>query len=308
MYRQMYRAFLAVLLTFVAVPSVAVTIPDEVKKVVTFVFVRDAQGNLVPNGTGFFVGVKNENKPERMNGYLVTARHVLQDGAGRWYPTVWLRLNKLKGDAETVRLDLDVQGENRVFTHPDNQTVDIAVIPAMPKEDLFDFKVIPAEMIAGRESFGELHISEGSDVFFTGLFLPHFGEHKNYPIVRFGRVALISGERIVWKERDKPPTRLELYLIETQSFGGNSGSPVFFYLGTDRIPGALVVGAPLLKLAGIMKGSFDEGRMLELLQNTQVMTPLSRQNVGIAAVVPSYFLHDILFSQRLKELRVQSGK
>jgi hypothetical protein len=65
--------------------------PAEITKVVTFIFLADENGQPlinsetnapVANGTGFFVLVENENGPGSY-GYLVTARHVLQDSKGR---------------------------------------------------------------------------------------------------------------------------------------------------------------------------------------------------------------------------------
>jgi hypothetical protein len=49
------------------------------------------------------------------------------------------------------------------------------------------------------------------------------------PIVRFEKVALITDEKIEWKETI-PPKPLELYLLECQSYSGNSVSPVIFNL------------------------------------------------------------------------------
>lgn len=51
------------------------------------------------------------------------------------------------------------------------------------------------------------------------------GEHRNNPIVRFGRVALLPEDKIPWQENGKSAESVELYLLETQSYGGNSGSP-----------------------------------------------------------------------------------
>jgi Trypsin-like peptidase domain len=292
------RAFIVFLVAYLAHDAMAATIPTEVKKVVTFVFLADANRNPLPIGTGFFLGVKNEINPDRSNVYLVTAKHVLKDKNGIFHAAVWLRLNKRDSEAELVRLDLT---PDRVFTHPSDPTVDIAVIAALPNER-FDFRWLPEEFLVTKESFNQLQIAEGTEVFFTGLFTAHYGQKRNYPIVRFGRVALISEERITWKEADKPVEQLELYLIETLSFGGNSGSPVFFSLGADRIPGYRTIGRPVLKLAGIMKGSFNQGTPVSFVQNTPAV-PLSSQNMGIAAVVPSYLLRDILFSEPAKKHR-----
>ena len=55
---------------------------------------------------------------------------------------------------------------------------------------------------------------------------------------------------------------VELYLLETMSFGGNSGSPVFFSLGIDRESlgidrelGKIYPGWEMI-LASVMRGSF----------------------------------------------------
>lgn len=287
------------------------------KKVVAFVFPSDHEGKLlrdpktnnpVPWGTGFFVGVKNDAGGQGVYGYFVTAKHVLENEKHQGFSRVYLRLNKLQGDAEFVPLDLMRGGRSVVSIHPD-PTVDIAVVPAYPNEKVFDFKVITDDFLTTKASFKEWNIGEGVDVFFVGLFVPHYGEHRNFPIARFGRVAMIAEERIAWQDDpSQPPQRVELYLLETQSYGGNSGSPVFFYLGSDRNPGSLALGPPILKLAGVMRGNFNEPRAIGVVmtERASIPVPYSTQNVGIAAVTPSYLLHEILFSTELKKQRADN--
>jgi hypothetical protein len=301
------RSLVAVFLVSCGLVGVADadTIPPEVKKVVTFIFVPDAQGKPTPNGTGFFASVKSDPPAPGLYGYLVTARHVLLKPDGTYYPKILVRLNKLQGDADFVGIDLTEDGHSTVYTHPD-PTVDIAVIPAFPKESVYDFKVIPEEMLTTKESFSQLNIREGSDTFFVGLFLPYYGEQRNIPIVRFGRVAMLPDDRIPWKtDPAKPPQLVQTYLIDTRTYGGNSGSPVFFYLGSDRVPGSLILGAPLLKLAGIMEGHFNEPTPLNAVQTPDSAAYFSLYNNGIAAVTPSFLLHDILFSDELKKFRME---
>ncbi len=96
--RLLIMALLVVPSAFAATP-----ISPDVKKIVTFIFTSEANGSAVPRGTGFFVSVQDT---ENIYVYLVTAAHVLQDEAGKYYPTVWLRINTLKGGAEFARLDL----------------------------------------------------------------------------------------------------------------------------------------------------------------------------------------------------------
>ncbi len=69
---------------------------------------------------------------------------------------------------------------------------------------------------------------------------------------------MLTDDPIRWQEAGKPPVLVQLYLLETMSFGGNSGSPVFFMQGIDRQPGTLFVGGPEITLAGVMRGNFNE--------------------------------------------------
>lgn len=291
---------LIVIFLLVGVASPGTKIPEDIKNIVSFVYVQNEKGEIIPNGTAFFVGIPLAKDPSKMFMYIVTARHVIEDSNRRQYSRIWLRLNKKRGDPELVRVDFPA-GKKVVFTHPTEGSADVAVIAGSPPQDTYDFKVLPADMLTSRESFKELKISEGSDVFFTGLFAQSVGQHRNLPIVRFGRVAMVSDEKIPWKERNREPELLDLYLIETQSFGGNSGSPVFFYLGADREPGAIIGGPPVIRLAGVMKGSFIEGEEIQVVETKLI--PFSIQNVGIAAVMPSYLLQEILYSAELKKLR-----
>jgi hypothetical protein len=95
--------------------------------------------------------------------------------------------------------------------------------------------------------------------------------------------------------------KTDLYLIEANSFPGNSGSPVFFQIGADRGTGSLFVGEPILKLAGIMSGCYNDIQPIQTVSvsTNQFVTP----NLGIAGVVPSYKLQEILSSKELKQQR-----
>ena len=277
----------------------AAPIPHDVKKVVTFILIDDGKGGLIPNGTGFFVGVQDPANPKRHFVYLATARHVISPKPfGPLYPQVYVRLTKKTGGTEIVKIPLISTGPNRsVFVHADS-SVDLAVIPGLPSEEVFDFRFLPDELITTKPKFVELGISEGSEVFFAGLFTQFLGEQANYPVVRFGRVALLTPEKIPWGDK-----KMELYLLESSSFGGNSGSPVFFYLGSDRSPGNLIVGPPQIFLAGVMMGAYQDQQPIGVIETAAI--PVSRSNLGISAVVPAYRLHELLFSKEMQESRTR---
>lgn len=198
---------------------------SEIKKCVTFIFVKDSEGRAVPNGTGFFVRVPNETKPNMYNFYLVTAKHILQDESGEYLSSIMIRLNRIDEGSELIELPLAAAG--KIFVHSD-QDVDIACFGCLPDSKSFDFRCVGNDLIGTKELVKKSEIGEGDEVFFCGLFTSHIGQEKNQPIVRFGKVALMSDEKIEWRDKGEPVKLLDLYLLECQSFGGNSGPPVFF--------------------------------------------------------------------------------
>src|SRR3989344_7101912 len=225
---------------------------QEIKKSVSFIFIPEGTDKFKPNGTGFLVGVKHADTENVFSVYFVTAKHVLKDKDGNYLPEIVLRLNKKEGDSQLIKFALkDIE----IFEHTDKD-VDIALFNCLPDQSVYDFKFIPDNLIASKEVITTNEIVEGDEVFFVGLFTSHIGQKKNQPIIRFGKVALISDEKIEWKEKDKPAKFMDLLMLECQSFGGNSGSPVFYQLNPLRKPGQISIGGPIVFLAGIMAGRF----------------------------------------------------
>ena len=289
-------AFLILQSIYAGERALAGPIPPEVKSVVVFIFI-EMEGKLVPNGTAFFVGVKKPTEPTTFTVYLITAKHVLyKPDTTEFIDKVHVRINKRGGGSEVSTIPITVEGDNKnIFFHSD-PSVDVVAIPFLPDQTRFDFKFLPDEFITTQEDYDNLKIREGSDVFFTGLFTPYLGSEKNYPVVRFGRIALVTDEKIEWQGK-----QMSLYLIEAGSYGGNSGAPVFFYFGSDRTPGMLTVGKPILKLAGVMQGTFRDAQEIKIIETKK--TPISVSNMGIAAIVPAYKVHELLFSKEMKRRR-----
>jgi hypothetical protein len=125
------------------------------------------------------------------------------------------------------------------------------------------------------------------------------------PIVRFGRVAKLPQERVNFFGAPE-----ELMLAEVFSFGGNSGSPVFYYEGIEREGGnSIVIGPPTIKLAGVMQGFFfGNERPIgsaaasggATVQSPQGTIPVFPPNSGIAAIIPAQKILDILNHPELK--------
>ena len=134
---------------------------QEIKKSVSFIFVPEGTDKLKPNGTGFFVGVKNKENGNIFNVYFVTAKHVLKDKDGNYLTEIVLRLNKKDRDSQLIKIALkDVQ----IFEHTDKD-VDIALFNCLPDQNIFDFKFIPNSLIANKEVVEKNEIAEGDEVF-----------------------------------------------------------------------------------------------------------------------------------------------
>lgn len=263
------------------------SILSDIKAASTYIFIKN-QGGFVPSGTGFFIGLKIPSKPKNFGLCFVTAKHVLcRPGTTQFADTIYLRLNKKNGGAELLAIPVKAQGKGKtVFMHSD-PSVDLAAIPMLPDQKKYDFRFIPEQLILSKTTSVNLSSYEGFEVFFPSLFSPSPGSADLHPCVRFGRFALISGEKIIWQGK---PT--EMYLIDTGSPGANSGAPVFFY--ADSTGGT--AGQSVLKLAGVIQGTFG---------NTSQEITASRvfSNMGIAAVIPSYKLHELIFGEEMKRQR-----
>ena len=144
-------------------------------------------------------------------------------------------------------------------------------------------------------------------MFFVGLFVPLYGSNENLPICRFGRLAMLPNEPFNFANEGLA----NLYLMETEAFGGNSGSPAFFYFPPSR-RGPPVVNFPWtgkrsLLLAGVVKGYFYDYSKV-LLLNSTAATPVTTQHLGVTAIVPAYYIHDMLFSPDEKQARENGFK
>ena len=264
---------------------------SDIKSAVSFVYVKDSLSNLVPNGTCFFIEIKSKKDSLELFPYLVTAKHVLQKKDGSFYNEVFIRMNKKDSTSDVTPLPIEVNKPyNNVFFHSDS-SVDIAVIPYVPpKTDYIFSRLDSTFFLLDKASYKSLNLQEGTEAFFTGLFSAYTGEKKIYPIVRFGRISLITDERIDWVGMKR-----EMLLVETSSFGGNSGSPIYFNVRNAN-------GTRRLILGGILNGTYRDVAEIKAIE-TGGLTQVAIYNNGISGITPVYLLNDILYSKDLQRLR-----
>ncbi len=168
---------LVVALLLAKTPVRATPVPDEVKRVVGFIFVQDGSEEPRPLGTGFFVAVK-ASATGRSFGYFVTAKHVVQnEGKSFFRPEISVRLNLKEEGVGFVKIPLWANGKGKsVFVHPD-PTVDLVVIPAFPDQNVFDVLPLDEELICTKREIQGAKNSRGKRSLFY-RFVRSFGENK----------------------------------------------------------------------------------------------------------------------------------
>ncbi len=295
--------------------SSAAPIPTDFdKNAVQFIFTNVGTNDYRPFGTCFILDVPevhypywylnplpNKSPVTQHYRYIVTARHVLFETNGVLHPQLYLRGAKKEGGVEYVLLNPWITNLFHVVTHT-NPGVDLAALSIRPTPALMEaaahvtkggsFKlssfdatiIMPDEKVLKKR-----HVREGDEMFFVGLFTPFYGINENIPICRFGRVSMLPAEPVPWG-RDEPTKH---YLMEAQCFGGNSGSPPFFYFPHkthfEPFKKFGIRAKPELVLAGVVKGYWYDR--------------FAQQNVGVTAVVPLSYLRDMLYSPDEKAYR-----
>ena len=281
---------LIVLIFCTALPLFAVKIPSQVKKSVAFIFMKDSTNRLQPTGTGFFMLLNAQQNGDTANfGYLVTTKGSVRTMNGKYYDSVYIRINRKDGYSDTLIIPLTLNGVPRYFVHPDS-TVDLAMVPAYPDAGRYDFLFTPVNMIASVDFLKKEIISEGDEFFSTGMLSSHIGLFKNIPAVRFSRMIQLSEEKY-----PVGGSYSELYVIDSPFSTGSNGSPLYYYVPATKDS----AGSAKFLLAGVVSGHFPRS----LFDRT-----------GLTSVVPGYRLMEMMSlpavaAERDKEFqRLQQGK
>jgi hypothetical protein len=282
--------YLLFALSLIVSSSLEAKIPFQVKKSVAFIFAKDSAKRLIPQGTGFFVLLRDNKNSDTTNfGYLVTARSTIAKQNESFFDTVYIRINRKDGYSDTIAIPLVQNGIPRYFLHPDS-AVDLAMVPAFPDGNRYDFLFTPVGMIAPIDFLKQESVAEGDEIFYTGLLDTHLGVFRNIPVVRFGKITQLSDEKYL---TDKGYT--ELYLAEIEINDGTNGSPLYYYAPAVKEGEKNAIPAKLL-LAGIISGNYG------------------KKNSGLVSVVPAYKLSELLMipsavKEREKEFyRIKNAK
>jgi len=281
-----------------------VQIPDPIRKCVAFVMYESAE-RLHFAGTVFFVGFPDTEATGICGQtYAVTAKHVIdaiQKNATNDY--CYLRLNFLEARPSGRFTEEIAVNLADWFFHPSDSSVDVAVAPvSLPGVDHLAY---PLHGFMFENVMRQMGIGIGDDVFIVGLFPRHTGSKRNIPIIRAGNIAAMPEEPI----NTKFSPNMSAYLIEARSFGGLSGSPVFVHIGVVRVdkdnvekPWHCTDINATHYLLGLVHGHWD--MPLPDTDEAEIDEGVRQaMNTGIAIVVPTKKILEVLFQPELTEMR-----
>jgi hypothetical protein len=191
-----------------------------------------------------------------------------------------------------------------------NETDDIQPIPtewfvgAGP-----DYRFTPPMAGLPVDKLPKMNVLIGHDVSIPSLLVQDPGAERNLPVLRFGKVARMPS-LINLKRFKDDATKRPGWLIELQSWGGVSGSPVVWRYPLikhvrdveGRVRDSSTGG--IEGILGLLSGHFEIGKDVKpkkkWLPDPEL---LSFHNVGIAMVTPSEAILQLLNSYGFEKLR-----
>lgn len=248
---------------------------------------KEHRGETALLGTGFVVGVPTPH-PDIEALYIVTAGHVAAQSAPE-YP-IRIRANALGGGL-TSRVE--IQDGNWTF----HKSSDVAAV-AIPHEEASKIigRGVNAIMLVDDAYFNERRIGCGQRVFMMSLFSEHAGKTSILPVARFGKISLMADPK---EPVSTEWGKVEAYLVESLSWGGESGAPVFLYY--TRPDGRIEQGNVL----GLMQGHFDMKRRVHSKKDTWNEDEWVKVNSGMAVVIPASKIRDVLEDEALAKERIK---
>lgn len=170
-------------------------------------------------GTGFLVGRKEKNNPDLSTVYIITNKHVVAN-----QNMLYVRFNN-NGTSGVKDLPLTLVSEDRkeLFSAHPNLDTDIVAIQIAPQVvidnesslsffDLDEHSLILSQM-------QDTGVNEGSLVYALGFPMNLMNDSVKAPICRLGCVARIADAFV-------NPQTAEMFLVDAQTFPGNSGGPI----------------------------------------------------------------------------------
>lgn len=192
-------------------------------------------------GTGFLVGRKEEANPGQSTVYVITNKHVIRNQR-----TLYVRFNNSDqvGVKDLPMSLIDNNGAPIFSEHP-VASIDIVAIQIIPKVILdnklsLNFYDLESHALT-LEQMKMTGVDEGSLIYALGFPMNLVNDSVKAPICRLGCISRVADAFV-------NPRTAEQYLVDAQTFPGNSGGPIVSRPehtsidGTPHNPSANLIG------------------------------------------------------------------
>jgi hypothetical protein len=245
--------------------------------------------------TAFAVAVQAESNAFWMT-YLVTARHCFE--ASNKSQPLFARVSTKSGGFTDIEIAPD-DWEQHPYT-------DVCIAPIIFKDDQW-VSFVPAALLLEDTEVQTSSLREGHELTYISLFSQHHGRHKVLPLTRKATIALMPHEKVMLKVGAAMHKEVDAYLVETHSWGGHSGSPVF-----TTFPGCINqinLKASPVRLLGVLTSHFELNREVELFGDISDGSSSGKvsEHSGISAVIPSQAILDLLRDESIKSQREEAA-
>ena len=247
-------------------------------------------------GTGFIVGRKEKDNPKLSTHYIITNKHVVKNKK-----QILVRFNSF-GDSFVKDYVVNLYDENHVaeYTlHPNDKT------------DIIALQIIPQTLINDKSIWGSFDlddntlelkemqktgVEEGSLVYSLG-FPMNLVDNIKTPICRLGCISRVSDAFLLHKGNP-------LFLLDAQTFPGNSGGPII-----SRPEYVSIAGTPTnssANLIGILSAYLPYEDAL-ISEQTGKVRMIQTENSGLTVVHPVERIKEVveLEWQRIEDKKVK---
>jgi hypothetical protein len=254
-------------------------------------------------GAGWLLGDVPCSRFDYHHSYAVTNKHIAKKNR-------FVRLNREKdngGNCTIIELS-----ENDWVNSPD---YDISVAPiAFDQQNRYLF--ISTDSFVTEPKLRDHDIGIGDEVFMVGRFINHEGRQRNNPSVRWGHIGMMPVEIVDYGAEGQTEKD---FAVETHSISAYSGSPVFVRPFATRklFPTPAHYGNATNTVVHTVSDVWSDsgpssrssaGPWLLGIQRAYIHfkdKDGSKQNTGMAAVIPAWHILSLLQSSELIERRKQ---
>jgi hypothetical protein len=238
-------------------------------------------GHEQSTATGFFLCRPDPREPLRSQFVLVTAAHVFERIPGD-EATLFFRARESEGvyKKAPAKLVIRAGGKPRWTKHPSE---DVAVLVVAPPAGT-DLPKLSPDLLATDEALRKYRVHPGDRLCCLGY--PHRVEANaaGFAVLRAGPVASFP---LV------PAKANKTFLLNTDTFEGDSGGPVYLDDPERRLPGKEKPEQVRLIL-GLVTGQLFLDEEMKMIYETSKV----RHRLGLAIVIQASFVREVLDSLR----------